>query len=175
MSWDNEKEALLKKLWEEGLSCSQIAGRLGGGITRNAVIGKRKRLGIPDRGMDRPRMRRGKPPANAALWNGLQSKGGVAKHAAPQSTPPAPYVESVTTDTPLRTLATLERGECHWPIGDPKTASFGYCGCKAVPGQSYCETHRKRAYTPIAVVKRKPVLVPDSVAAESVRSREGVS
>ena len=31
------------------MSASQIAARLGGGITRNAVIGKRIRLGLPER------------------------------------------------------------------------------------------------------------------------------
>ena len=36
---------LLKKLWADGLSASQIAAELGG-ITRNAVIGKVHRLGL---------------------------------------------------------------------------------------------------------------------------------
>ena len=38
MSWTDDRVDLLKKLWSEGLSASQIAGRLGG-VTRNAVIG----------------------------------------------------------------------------------------------------------------------------------------
>ena len=37
MAWTDERVELLKKLWAEGLSASQIAGRLGG-VTRNAVI-----------------------------------------------------------------------------------------------------------------------------------------
>src|ERR1700709_2830864 len=44
MSWTDERVELLKKLWADGLSASQIAGELGG-ITRNAVIGKVHRLG----------------------------------------------------------------------------------------------------------------------------------
>ena len=39
MAWTEERVELLKKLWAEGLSASQIAARLGG-VTRNAVIGK---------------------------------------------------------------------------------------------------------------------------------------
>src|SRR5262249_31137927 len=39
---------LLKKLWADGLSASQIAAELGG-ITRNAVIGKVHRLGLSGR------------------------------------------------------------------------------------------------------------------------------
>ena len=35
MGWTEERIAALKQLWEEGLSASQIAARLGG-VTRNA-------------------------------------------------------------------------------------------------------------------------------------------
>ena len=48
MAWNDERVELLKKLWAEGLSASQIAGRLGG-VTRNAVIGKVHRLGLSGR------------------------------------------------------------------------------------------------------------------------------
>ena len=48
MAWTDERVELLKKLWAEGLSASQIAGRLGG-VTRNAVIGKAHRLGLKGR------------------------------------------------------------------------------------------------------------------------------
>lgn len=47
--WTPERVAKLTTLWMQGLSCAQIARQLGGGITRNAVIGKRVRLGLPDR------------------------------------------------------------------------------------------------------------------------------
>jgi GcrA cell cycle regulator len=48
MAWNDERVELLKKLWTEGLSASQIASRLGG-VTRNAVIGKVHRLGLSGR------------------------------------------------------------------------------------------------------------------------------
>ena len=49
LSWTDERVELLKKLWTEGLSASQIAGRLGSGVTRNAVIGKVHRLNLSGR------------------------------------------------------------------------------------------------------------------------------
>jgi GcrA cell cycle regulator len=49
MSWTDEKVELLRKLWLEGLSASQIANTLSNGITRNAVIGKVHRLGLSGR------------------------------------------------------------------------------------------------------------------------------
>src|SRR4029453_6321983 len=48
MAWTDERVELLKKLWADGLSASQIASRLGG-VTRNAVIGKVHRLGLAGR------------------------------------------------------------------------------------------------------------------------------
>ena len=48
MSWTDERVELLKKLWTDGLSASQIASRMGG-LTRNAVIGKVHRLGLSGR------------------------------------------------------------------------------------------------------------------------------
>jgi len=48
MTWTPDREALLKILWTQGLSASQIAKRLGG-VSRNAVIGKRIRMGLPER------------------------------------------------------------------------------------------------------------------------------
>ena len=48
MGWTDERVELLKKLWLDGLSASQIAKQLGG-VTRNAVIGKVHRLGLSGR------------------------------------------------------------------------------------------------------------------------------
>src|SRR6056297_4364671 len=48
MSWSDERVELLKKMWGEGQSASQIAKELGG-VTRNAVIGKVHRLGLSNR------------------------------------------------------------------------------------------------------------------------------
>jgi GcrA cell cycle regulator len=47
-AWTDERVELLKKLWNDGLSASQIAGELGN-VTRNAVIGKVHRLGLSGR------------------------------------------------------------------------------------------------------------------------------
>src|ERR1700733_5426973 len=47
--WTEDRVNTLKQLWAEGLSASQIAGRLGLGVTRNAVIGKVHRLNLAGR------------------------------------------------------------------------------------------------------------------------------
>ena len=48
MSWSEERVEVLKKMWLEGKSASEIAKELGE-ITRNAVIGKVHRLGLSNR------------------------------------------------------------------------------------------------------------------------------
>src|SRR4026209_1467277 len=71
MSWTDERVELLKKLWADGLSASQIAAELGG-ITRNAVIGKVHRLGLsgraksPSSSVPRPR----KPRSSGHMMRG---------------------------------------------------------------------------------------------------------
>ncbi|HHB83366.1 MAG TPA: GcrA cell cycle regulator, partial [Devosia sp.] len=49
MAWTDDRVSILKKLWMEGLSASQIAVELGEGVTRNAVIGKVHRLKLSGR------------------------------------------------------------------------------------------------------------------------------
>jgi GcrA cell cycle regulator len=48
MAWTDERIEQLKKLWENGMTASQIADELGG-VSRNAVIGKAHRLGLQSR------------------------------------------------------------------------------------------------------------------------------
>ena len=62
MSWTDERVSRLTKLWQDGLSASQIAADLGG-VTRNAVIGKVHRLGMSNR--DKPPGTGGKKAATA--------------------------------------------------------------------------------------------------------------
>jgi len=48
MEWTEQRIEVLRKLWGQGQTASQIAAILGG-ITRNAVIGKAHRLGLTGR------------------------------------------------------------------------------------------------------------------------------
>ncbi len=44
--WDEERMEVLTRLWLAGATARMIAEKLGGGVTRNAVIGKAHRLGL---------------------------------------------------------------------------------------------------------------------------------
>src|ERR1700712_3006278 len=81
MGWTDERVETLKKLWMEGFSASQIAGELGEGVTRNAVIGKVHRLKLSGRAK----------PASAAprAARATRSRSGQRRVASPSSSPRA--------------------------------------------------------------------------------------
>lgn len=47
--WTEDRITDLRRLWDEGYSCSQIASVMNCGLTRNAIIGKVRRLGLSER------------------------------------------------------------------------------------------------------------------------------
>src|SRR5690606_20478561 len=82
-------------LWLEGLSASQIAGVLGEGVTRNAVIGKVHRLKLSGRAKpasSTPRTRTAPRPAGVRrVASGIRpSAGGIASMMKSRAMAPAP-------------------------------------------------------------------------------------
>lgn len=159
MTWNDERVDLLKKLWSDGLSASQIAGRLGG-VTRNAVIGKVHRLGLSGRATTsrmkshRPRTR---PQPNPSGQKRLMKPRFATNVGNPalrnlylgDSEPYTPAAEEI--EIPLKErkyIQTLTETCCRWPIGDPQQSDFHFCGKKKVTGLPYCELHARRAFQP---------------------------
>lgn len=142
MSWTDERVELLKKLWSEGRTASQIAGELSNGITRNAVIGKVHRLGLPGRvkapSMSMPRPRAPKPRINRPMMRGANAL----------ALAPRPIEDvAVLLSNPV-TIIDLRESMCKWPLGDPTTPEFRYCGAASPVGVSYCTFHSHVAYQP---------------------------
>ncbi|WP_442755589.1 GcrA family cell cycle regulator [Methylocystis sp. JAN1] len=162
MSWTDERVELLRKLWSDGLSASQVAAELGPGITRNAVIGKIHRLGLAERAKtaSAPRQRAAKAPrqatasvaAPAPRVNGHAVHGNVALAFAPQTVVVArvnPEEEVVIPMSERVTLMELRESMCRWPMGDPTTPEFRFCGGKSpIGGGPYCAHHARIAYQP---------------------------
>lgn len=48
--WTDKRKSLLAKYWTDGKTAREIAGLLGGGVTRNGIIAKAHRMGLPGRG-----------------------------------------------------------------------------------------------------------------------------
>jgi GcrA cell cycle regulator len=157
MSWTDERVEQLKQHWTEGKSASQIASLLGAGLTRNAVIGKVHRLGLAGRakspGMVSPRPRsaphRVAAPRIASAAPRI-TRGATAlaiAHEALADVEPEAF-ESVVVPMSLRvTIVELKEAMCRWPLGDPATAEFRYCGSPTASGP-YCAYHGSLAYQP---------------------------
>ncbi|MEP3280223.1 MAG: GcrA family cell cycle regulator [Stappiaceae bacterium] len=161
MSWTTERVDLLKKLWSDGLSASQIAAELGG-VTRNAVIGKVHRLGLSGRAKSastaaKPRRTRtagspttsSRPSAPKAPTIGATALK-IEPEAMPMATPaPLPVEELVIPISERASIMELNERTCKWPIGDPSTDDFYFCGRSSEGGVPYCPHHCKVAYQPI--------------------------
>lgn len=169
MSWTTERVELLTKLWADGLSASQIAGELGG-VTRNAVIGKVHRLGLSGRAKSpspasKPRRARtagtpSVPSSNRPTGAQPQSHGATALKMAVDPIPAAaarPVAEPIAELVPISeraTILTLTERTCKWPIGDPSTDDFYFCGRNSDPSVPYCAHHCKVAYQPVSDRRR---------------------
>lgn len=163
-TWTEERVELLKRLWSEGLSASQIAAELGG-VTRNAVIGKVHRLGLSGRAKApasaAPRQRKPRPAVAASYARPAASRP-VTRGANALATEALPYLdhemeaeaepELVDNVIPMGqrcTILQLSDATCHWPIGDPGSAEFFFCGGKSATGLPYCTYHARIAYQPV--------------------------
>jgi GcrA cell cycle regulator len=145
MSWTDDRVETLKKLWLDGLSASQIAKQLGG-VTRNAVIGKVHRLGLSGRAAPSQPQRpvfRAPRPARPAVPAPPRRMEATQAAAAPQPAPPMRPEEPGTA-----TVLTLGAHMCKWPIGDPSSDEFTFCGRRMDADGPYCLEHARVAYQP---------------------------
>jgi GcrA cell cycle regulator len=157
-TWTAERVELLKQMWADGLSASTIAGRLGAGITRNAVIGKVHRLGLSGRAtptrVASSRPRRPRQPSHPGRARLLPTAGATAlkpqvcqeRMVEPEPVPlrliDIPKGERVS-------LLMLSEKTCRWPIGEPGTEDFFFCGMSPREPTPYCEYHARIAYQPL--------------------------
>ena len=117
-AWTEDRINQLKRLWPEGRSSETIARELGGGLTRNAVLGKVARLGLSE-----------------------GRSGGRAPRQAANRTAPEPPPNGAAT------ILSVKRTDCRWPYGEPGDAAFRLCGCPVARG-AFCSAHAAVAYRP---------------------------
>jgi GcrA cell cycle regulator len=198
MSWTDERVELLKKMWGEGQSASQIAKELGG-VTRNAVIGKVHRLGLSNRNgggssskaapakeaeakpapQPKPAPKPAPEPEVKAAPKPKPAPEPEAPAAAPaprpnnvtplrkpivpagQPLPPQPSANEISPEALAKvkevenhakriSLMELTERTCKWPIGDPATEDFYFCGLPVQQGKPYCEAHVGVAFQPMS-------------------------
>lgn len=152
--WTDASEQDLRQLWtaerRSSAECAdELMQRYGGVLTRSAIAGKCKRLGI-QRGEE------GRPPCRTMP---RAPRVRVPRAATARARAPlAPRAEPVPPPAPIEPLRipflALEPQHCRWPIGDPREPGFACCGVDRVtarigartdfdPACFYCAFHRQ--------------------------------
>ncbi len=146
MAWTDDRVEILSKLWAEGLSASQIATKLGG-VTRNAVIGKVHRLGLS--GRVKPKRKTKAPAARTTVTARKRPQVKRRTTARPAPTPPPiPLKAKPLPNGEFATILTITEHLCKWPLGDPTSSDFRFCGRGTDKGEPYCKSHAQLAYQP---------------------------
>lgn len=87
-------------------------------------------------------------PDGRALLPRRRRSAAVEQPPAPPQ--PFPRLEPPVATLPARVAVPRDvfpaPGGCLWPEGHVGEPGFHFCGAEAAPGQSYCPTHRARAY-----------------------------
>jgi GcrA cell cycle regulator len=152
---------MLKDMWGNH-SASAIAEHIGG-LTRNAVIGKAHRLKLSAQKMAEGAAN-GVPRATGGGMAGIKSS---RKRVMLRPLPVVPVPTSTAPKTVIPTakdifrslegiggvkrsegIAVTKAGDrhCRWPVGDPRSPDFRFCGCTAHEGLPYCVDHARVAY-----------------------------
>ena len=172
MAWTDDRVSILKKLWMEGLSASQIAVELGEGVTRNAVIGKVHRLKLSGRAKPATSTQRARTASRVNRHTSPRGGSGGVKRR-PMSTPvsganalspavieqqgmrlAAKHEEMFIPIEDRIGLLQLNEKTCKWPIGDPLHDEFHFCGHDSEEKAPYCKFHSNRAYHTIERKKK---------------------
>lgn len=148
----------LRELWLQGLSTSRIGGIMG--LTKNQVISKAHRIGMPARRMGaltlaEKELLRKESAARYFQKHGKhkqQARRGNTPRAVKQREPIVHIDDNLIPIAERRTLLQLTSYCCHWPVGDPSTADFFFCGSTDMrDGSSYCRAHYARSVEPRVV------------------------
>lgn len=151
-AWDDSATTMLKELCLDlTLSCSQIAFAInrqcGTSFSRNAVIGKINREGWGEARKARivtygPRRQshRGRQQVSNRF-----NFARAVQLAAPVDTPLID--DDAIPIAQRKTIMELANQHCRWPVGDPKSVEFFYCGdpsANVEAGRPYCAAHAAR-------------------------------
>lgn len=139
--WSDENKALFRTWWAEGVKTAEIGRRFG--ISKNSVVSKRRRMGLPERGS--PIIRDGGARAARHLRLVWRPTATLAPLASVQTRPVAIPAAKPELAAPVRPAVRRVRAPCLWPEGEKP--DYRWCGDPvAALGVPYCRDHMKRAY-----------------------------
>ena len=164
VGWSDERIEALKHCWAKGLSGGKIARELGG-VTRSGVLGKLHRLGLmgrykrPSRAKKKTSSGNGEVRRRAEItMTRAETAAERVQHVAEREVAAKERRATLASETvpPLTTeereqavtLMGLTPRTCRWPLGDPASPDFLFCGALPAPDCPYCARHARLAYQP---------------------------
>jgi len=152
IDWTPARISTLIALWTEGVSTIEIGRRLD--VTKNSVVGKVHRLGLPKRvspigSQSRERKPVTAKPAPASAPAPAARKDSAVKQAIELAQQPRPAPTAASEPVPKANPVSMDKlsgGMCSWPEGEPGKENFHFCGAPVLEGKPYCLSHCARAY-----------------------------
>lgn len=168
VDWTDADREELRKLWTPELSAVEIGKKLTTKRTAKAVLAQAQQIGLPPkpRAKSGPRNVTPKPPKPPRRKGSFQINQKPDRQRSLEALRAAPdangHMGGVSPELLLRRdpaanialnltgkvipLTALRSRTCKWPIGDPRSEGFGFCGsrCRDV----YCVEHARIAYEP---------------------------
>jgi GcrA cell cycle regulator len=151
MEWTATAIDLLRALWAEGHSTAEIGRRMG--VTKNAIVGKAHRLDLPARPspirkLEAVTASASATPRRKTVREGTPTPRRATIEAPPPPSPAVPAQPSPAVVAPaaVRHFPRASMRSCCWPIGEPGTRDFRFCGAEADSGRPYCAEHSAIAY-----------------------------
>lgn len=131
----------LKQCVEQGLSAGRAAYELGHGINRNMAMGKAYRMGLNFNST---------PPTRKKRDRRQQANGTSVKHIKLRKTgeffveqPVRDVIELEIPQEQRRSLLELSNAVCRYPIGEPGSGDFFFCGGPTNDKPPYCAFHSR--------------------------------
>ena len=164
MLWDDNNIKILQKLWDKGLSTTEIAKKMN--VSKNSVVGKVHRLCLKARPSPIKKKENELAEEQEVITvEQVTAEEEIKEDVLIEETKVAPAeksdekeIVSAKKDKPKKEqekaskkakyvkLVELDSHTCRWPIGDPRDEDFCFCGKKVRAGQTYCDEHSQVAY-----------------------------
>jgi GcrA cell cycle regulator len=166
--WAPEHSDALRDCLSRGMSYGQAAdainARFGTEFTRNAAIGRARRLALKTisarKVLLKPR-RPVRPPESPPKPTPIVVRPEASPAPAPAPAPAKPVkLRCVGIKPRLLAFADLEPGDCRYPYGgEEEGEAYAFCGHPRIPHSSYCRPHHALTHGPDTASERAAVPV----------------
>jgi GcrA cell cycle regulator len=162
--WPPEHSSTLRRYLAAGLSFSEIVKAINlkfkTAYTRNAAIGRAKRMGLVGSDRPQPSLQAGSPRLERIVKPPSEEPGSAAlrRLTLTLKSQEPPKLRCAEVEPRHLSLTELECGDCHYPYGgDEEGEAITFCGHPRQPGSSYCAPHFQLSRNPVVSPERQAI------------------